>query len=470
VAALVLTSAVVLGVAALRLLPPLEHQLRRDEVTSLRDTAMGARPSFESLKPAQVRPGSWRLYHLARRLEHRTGARVLVFSGTGHLVLDTQPHRPGEFEEVPQVLVRHRTVTGIRLKAPEADEARVALPMTIHGRPYVLVLHKALDDASAAASAVRRAFTLASLVGLGVALVLGVGIAATLARRLRKLRDGTLLLAEHGPETELETDSSRDEVGDLARAFSTMQVRLAKQEDSRRKFVATASHELRTPLTALGMTLELLEDDLRRDPPDLRDAREQALQARLQSERLKGLAADLLDLSRLDADAPVRREPVDLAELRSTVLGEFGYGGWAPAELADGAPPSSCWAVCDPRAVVRIMRILVDNALRVSPPDEPVTVAVERRKGTALVTVTDRGPGVPEAERELVFERFYRGSRGGGHAGGFGLGLAIGRELAERMDGSLTLEPVDVGARFVLRLPAADPLHSPTEATAQTAS
>jgi signal transduction histidine kinase len=458
VAALVLTSAVVLAVAALRLLPPLEHQLRREEVTSLRNTAMASRATFEDLTTRQLRPGSPQLHRLARALERRTGARVLVFNRAGALLTDTQPHKqPGRFEDVPQALNRNRPVSGVHLRSSGADEAHVALPMTLDGKPYALVLRKPLDDATAAANSVRRAFTVASLVGLAVALVLGIGLAATLSRRLRRLRNATLLLAEQGPETELARDSSRDEVGDLARAFSTMQERLADQEAVRREFVANASHELRTPLATLRLMLELLEEDLNANPPDFDDAREQARQARVQSERLAGLAADLLDLSRLDADAPLRDEPVDLAELRRAVVSEFN-----DSRVVGNLSAEPCWANCDPSAVARIVRILVDNALRFSPADEPVEVEVGCENRSAIVSVADHGPGVPEQERERVFERFHRGSHDDVQPG-FGLGLAIGRELAERMGGSLTLDESETaGARFVLRLPAANPLEMPS--------
>jgi signal transduction histidine kinase len=106
----------------------------------------------------------------------------------------------------------------------------------------------------------------------------------------------------------------------------------------------------------------------------------------------------------------------------------------------------------DPGSVARIVRILVDNAVRLSPEGGQITV--ELRNGNhASVSVCDQGPGVAQEERELIFERFMRGRRTGGRAG-FGLGLAIGRELAERMGGELVLEEQRApGARFTLRLP-----------------
>jgi signal transduction histidine kinase len=101
-------------------------------------------------------------------------------------------------------------------------------------------------------------------------------------------------------------------------------------------------------------------------------------------------------------------------------------------------PPEPCWAQGDPGAVARIVRILIDNALRVAPPQSSIEVHAGTYGGWALLTVRDHGPGVAPAERELIFERFQRGSATGGRSG-FGLGLAIGRELAARMGGVLVL-------------------------------
>ncbi len=112
-------------------------------------------------------------------------------------------------------------------------------------------------------------------------------------------------------------------------------------------------------------------------------------------------------------------------------------------------PNGPCWGRGDPDAVARVVRILIDNALRYGGGrDIRVTTGED-----ATVEVADRGPGVPAEERERIFERFYRG-RARGSEGGFGLGLAIGRELAERMGGTLTLEDRHGGGtRFTLSLP-----------------
>jgi signal transduction histidine kinase len=241
-----------------------------------------------------------------------------------------------------------------------------------------------------------------------------------------------------------------------------MQEELRRQETARRAFVATASHELRTPLTMLQGTMELLAEDLRdgADGADLADAQEQVTRAQRELLRLSALAGELLDLSRLDAAVQLRSEPVELAELARAVAAEFALRARERGvEIEVIPPPGSCWGRGDPDAVARVVRILIDNALRYAPPRAPIRVRTCIDGESATIEVADQGPGIPEEEHEHIFERFHRG-RSAGSSGGFGLGLAIGRELAERMGGTLRLEDRpdgERGAHFVLTLPAAPP-------------
>jgi signal transduction histidine kinase len=214
-------------------------------------------------------------------------------------------------------------------------------------------------------------------------------------------------------------------------------------------------------------TMELLEEDLR-DGGDLQDAQDQVSNARRELLRLSALATELLDLSRLDAAVQLRSEPVEVGELARAVAAEFGLRARdRDVEIEVVPPPAACWGRGDPDAVARVVRILLDNGLRYAPPGEPIRVRAATHDDGATIEVSDRGPGIPEEEREHVFERFHRG-RGAGAASGFGLGLAIGRELAERMNGTLRLAPpVDGrGACFVLTLPAAAPAGRPKAVTA----
>jgi signal transduction histidine kinase len=230
-----------------------------------------------------------------------------------------------------------------------------------------------------------------------------------------------------------------------------MRARLHAEELGRQAFLSTASHELRTPLASLRGSVELLEEELQADAPDLEDARRRAAAARRQTDRMTALAEDLLDLGRLDAEAPLATEPVDLRELTGTVAGEV-----ASAALAGGVElrvdaPAPVWATGDPRAVARLLRILLDNAVRHgAPPGSEVTTAVDSADDRVRLRVSDEGPGVPEADRERIFGRFERGPT---TAAGFGLGLALARGLARQMGGDVRALPAPRGACFEVTLP-----------------
>ena len=479
------TAVVTLAVAAVALLGPLESRLRNAALTSLRtdSQALAVTADFKQLKlgyVAVLTPSARKDYSkgFAERqallkqqaaIDTRMGATVTLLgnpdarTGHGYLLLPlldyTDVTRDDPFNDVARAFRTGRwqksfgTIDGTQY-------AQVAIPLRIQGRKYVLALRRPIDEVPAAVAVVRTAFLTAALVALGLTLIVGIPLSARIVRRLRRLRESALQLAEGGPPVEVPVDRARDEVGDLARTFALMQSQLQRQEEARRSFVSTASHELRTPLATLDGMLELLAEDLRSGDPDLEDAQSLLERARAQSRRLGRLAADLLDLSRIDARVELRSEPVELTELSRAVLAEFelGTAERGIVTVLDDSP-GSVWALGDPGSVARILRILLDNAIRLSPVGGEVTV--ELRNGSkASLSVCDSGPGVAAEERELIFERFMRGRLTAGTAG-FGLGLAIGRELAERMGGELVLEDHEgPGAKFTLRLPVA---HAPEE-------
>jgi signal transduction histidine kinase len=312
-----------------------------------------------------------------------------------------------------------------------------------------LVVSRSLKAVQGARDVFVVGFERAAAVSLLIAAVLGFALATRLVRRTRALRGAALRVAAEGPGAAPPDVAGRDEIGDLARAFATMQERLGAQEEARKAFVATASHELRTPIAALQLRLGLLSEDLAADGSDVADAREQIAHAEAQTSRLAKLASDLLDLSRLDATVALRSEPVELGSLCHVTIAEFDPVPGPPVALDDRGGGT---ALADPGKVSQIVRILVENARGFAPPQQPVRVIVRG----ATIAVEDDGPGVAAEERDLIFDRFRRGSgREGGP--GFGLGLAIGRELAHRMGGELRLRGRASPTRFELVLrPAGD--------------
>jgi signal transduction histidine kinase len=450
--ALLLTSAITLGVAAAVTLSPLEHRLRREGEQNLQDTVLEARPRFDG---ALRRGGAARdsgLLAAAYDLQGRSEARVVVGQYPPAFRIDTDV---GALDSRVTLTAVSAILSSNVQSRIDGDELTVAMPFGSDEAPYVVVAQRRLTEVTTAVHQVRNALLAAAGVGLLVAVVLATAISGTLLRRLRRLRNVALRISSEGPDAPAPRDAGRDEVGDLARALARMQHELRLQEAARRSFVATASHELRTPLTMLQGTMELLEEDLR-DGGDLGDAQDQVADARRELLRLSALAEELLDLSRLDAAVQLRSEPVELGEVARAVAAEFELRARERDVRLDVRQPAvACWGRGDPDAVARVIRILLDNALRYGPPGEPVRVLARCEGARALAEVADRGPGVPEEERERIFERFHRGRAASGESG-FGLGLAIGRELARRMHGDLRIVE-GPGARFVLTVPVATP-------------
>ena len=467
--ALVATSALTLAVAAAALLPPLQDRLRTQRADDLEAATVADAGTFENTLRASLRrhrgePAALLVSGLtfdiqdkALNLRQRTGARVVV----DDQVPPTDPSRPPSIYDtdvaaslpVGQILRTLITQQDQRTVANGFVTVSVYLQPTAE-QPFVLVTQKPLTDVAAAVAQVRNAFIAAAGIGLIFAIILGVALSTTLSRRLARLRAAAVRVAAEGPDAPTPRDLGRDEVGDLARTLAAMQEALRRQEAARRAFVSTASHELRTPLTSVQGTLELLEEDLRDGRLDTSDAQEQIAGAQSQLRRLGRLAGELLDLSRLDADVPMRSEPVELGELCRAVGAEFEIRTRErDCAVVVEPPPGPCWASGDPGAVARVVRILIDNALRYSPPGGAVRVVPAYHGEHATVEVCDEGAGVHPDDRELIFERFERGSSQSG-SGGFGLGLAIGRELATRMGGTLELLPgaPGEGARFRLGL------------------
>lgn len=227
-------------------------------------------------------------------------------------------------------------------------------------------------------------------------------------------------------------------------------------EQMRRDFVANVSHEMRTPLSLVRGYVEALQDRLDSSPA----RREEILGIiRREMDRLDRLVSDLLELARLDSGQlrletePVALEPLVLYVIRKLRPLSERVGVTICPEIPPGLPP----LLADPDRLDQVMVNLLDNAVRHSPAGGTVTISARVRGDRVAVRVCDRGPGVPPAERALVWERFYRGRTGRrGEAGNAGLGLAIVRGIVSAHGGEVWVEePPGGGCAFCFTLPVA---------------
>ncbi|QDY79070.1 sensor histidine kinase [Streptomyces qinzhouensis] len=352
---------------------------------------------------------------------------------------DDDPERGQVSGKEPRFSRGEATVDGetaeYRFAAVEATTGG-GLTVTVYaGAPLAVEQH--------AVASVREAM----LAGLPVLLVVVGGVTWLVTRRaLKPVEDIRTEMAEITASEDLSRrvpePGTRDEVDRLARTTNETLAALEASVERQRRFVADASHELRSPIASLRTQLEVGEAH-----PELLDVPG----AVADTVRLQQLAADLLLLARLDAGERPGRAVVDLSALVREQVSQRGGPGRVPVTVtaADGVEVLGSAGQLD-----RVLGNLLDNAERHAAGE--VTVSVTREGGAAVLAVGDDGSGVPDAERERIFERFVRlDDARSRDEGGAGLGLAIARDVAERHGGTLTVgESRDGGALFVLRLPA----------------
>jgi signal transduction histidine kinase len=444
--ALIVIVAGALGIVYLAVVPRLESRLVNAKIQDLERASVAVENQFRQGNPLTD------YQRLAQFFSSSLSARVIVLErlqSSMISVADSNGTTSGGVRRDPvarEALETRRTATG-RVERAGSERAEVAIPLD---STTVVLLSAPLKDALADVSLVRRTLIAAGFAALALSLLVGALAAWRFTRRIRSLEDAAGRIAAGDFEQPV-VDPVQDEVGELAQAFDVMRLRLAHLDHARREFIANASHELRTPLFSLGGFLELLTDE----ELDERERRDFVEEMSGQVVRLTKLATDLLDLSRLDAgQLAVASTAVDLAMIARTLGEEVRAVAEGSGHVVKIDAEEPVIALGDDQRILQIARNLVENALKHTPSGTNVVVAAGVEDGQATLCVRDDGPGVPEGDREHLFERFYRAD--GGKASGSGLGLAIASELAVRMDGTVKLRATPGETVFALVLPAAD--------------
>lgn len=453
---------IAVSVNFLMVVPRLEQRLRHDRVDSLVETADRFESSFNQLvggyDPFLVSPAQGGVWNSPiDSIVASTGERaaVLRYSPT-----------PSPFE--PQFVVvydpTNQTSAGSRVSDIVASEAikskkttsgvsdfgsgpraEAASPLIVNGEAIGAVVYSSsLSSVNAIVKQQARRNVVAGIIALIVALVAGLLASSYMARRLRKLELAARQIAE-GNFTEPIVIDADDEIGEVARAFNTMQDRLGRADRARKAFIANASHELRTPLFSLGGYVELMrEEDL-----DDETQREFLNVMHEQIVRMTKLATDLLDLSKLDTGSlDIQPQQVNLRKLAEGVAREFDPQAANEQSDITVTVPEDLSALCDPDRTAQIIRILIDNALHHTPDGTAIEVSSDLENSRVTLNVSDNGPGIAPEDINRIFDRFHTGDK----TGGTGLGLSIAKELAEAMDSQLRVRSEPGATVFTLSL------------------
>ncbi|WP_299558477.1 HAMP domain-containing sensor histidine kinase [uncultured Mycolicibacterium sp.] len=306
-----------------------------------------------------------------------------------------------------------------------------------------LLLSKSLTPTTQVLKRLGTVLLIVGGVGVAVAAVAGGMVARAGLRPVARLTEATERVAR--------TDDLRpipvvgnDELARLTEAFNAMLRALAESRERQARLVADAGHELRTPLTSLRTNVELLMASMKPGAPQLPEEEMAGLRADVigQIEELSTLVGDLVDLTRDDAGAAVH-EPVDMTEVVDRCLERVRRRRNDITFEVDVQP----WQVIgDPAGLTRAILNLLDNAAKWSPPGGRVGLRLRQVDPVhAEVVVSDHGPGIPEHERHLVFERFYRSDTARSMPGS-GLGLAIVKQVVLKHGGALRITDTTPGA------------------------
>jgi signal transduction histidine kinase len=298
---------------------------------------------------------------------------------------------------------------------------------------------------------VNTSLVLSGLAALAFSLLLGIVISRIFTRPIRELTEAARKVANGNLNQHVEVRSN-DELGELSVVFNDMTAKLSQLIESRKRMTADIAHELRTPISVILGHAEGIHDGVLDASPETIEI------IRHESIRLEKLVNDLRVLALSDAgDLKLSPQPSSPIHLMQTVQNIFKYKAQSkeiklvldhPARLPD--------VMIDTDRMVQVFSNLVENALRVTPRGGSIRLAASERDHQVDMVVSDTGPGLPDGESELIFDRLYRTDQSRQRdQGGSGLGLAIARTLVEQQGGKIWAESIPgSGASIHILLPS----------------
>ncbi len=327
-----------------------------------------------------------------------------------------------------------------------ADYMDAAIPITRGGQRYIVYV---LDDRATVQSLNSEMFALileALVLGLIISVLLSFLLSKTMVTPLQRLTDGLREVAAGDYSKKLEV-TSRDEIGLLTESFNSMARQLetttaAQQaaEQMRKDFVANVSHELRTPLTNIRSYAETLSEGLNDLPPET--ARTFLDVILNETDRMTHIVQDLLTLSRFDSgrgELRLTRFPFADAvsdSYRAVLLDARKHAHTLRLLLPEGLPE----VLADHERVMQVMMNILSNAIKYTPDGGKITISAGQQGDRVWMAVDDNGIGIPEGDRDRIFERFYRVDKARSRqSGGTGLGLSIAKEIMNLHEGDLYL-------------------------------
>lgn len=390
-------------------------------------------------------------------LEELQVTRVVITNAAGLILYDSSQldNREGDYALMGEVVaaLRGEDVVGSEYREG-AFCSRAAVPMVYRGVTLGAVYLYEYDTQQAQVLlSIQSNLRYISLVICLVACLMVLVLAKALTRNTAVLLGGIRRVRE-GEYSHRVEPRGKDEMAQLATEFNQLTHRLQITEEARRRFVSDASHELKTPLASI----RLLTDSILQNPDvDPETVREFVHDIGEEADRLTRISQRLLTLTRLDAKAERRREPVELDDVVQKVVHMLRPLAQANQVDLYAVLQPDCTLLANEDDLYQVAFNLVENAIKYNLPGGRVDVKAHREHNCVLLTVEDTGVGIPEEDMPKIFDRFYRADKARSRAaGGTGLGLSIAKDAARLHGGHINVcRRTDVpGTRFEAVFPA----------------
>jgi len=382
-----------------------------------------------------------RLVETAERLDNSIDARVALYNSQGKLLVDSRSNSEAPLPRL--ALFRDRNTNILPIYRDADDQQWLYHLAPAQSGAYLLVAspRNSRPVLGTLRDEFLSPFIRGAVLALALALLLAFWIARWVATPLQRMTDAArdVSAGEYDP-IPLEGPG---EVRALAGAFNEMAERVQSSQRSQRDFIANVSHDLKTPLTSIQGFAQAILDGTAGDPDSLNQS------ARViydEAGRMHRMVLDLLELARLDSGiVGFERTPLNIGDMLNNVVEQFSLKAQdSNVDLllsSKGELPS---IIGDSDRLTQVFTNLVDNAIKYSPSGGKVEITVQNDGGWAMIEIVDTGPGIPPADLDRIFERFYQTdkSRQGGRGRSVGLGLAIAKEIVLAHGGEISAHNV----------------------------
>ena len=384
-------------------------------------------------------------------------SRLLVTDASGRVLYDTREtgRAVGSYALMTEVVQALRGNDAFySAYENNAFRSRAAVPVLYQNQIIGAVFAYEYDTEQAALLQGFQSNLRSLSIGItAIVLLLSVLLSKALTGRISELLEAIRRVRE-GAYSHRADVQGHDEIAQIATEFNSMTDQLQKTEAARRRFVSDASHELKTPLAAIRL---LTDSVLQTEGMDAATAREFISDIGQEADRLSRITEDLLRLTRLDNDVLSPADAVEMEPMLERVVRLMAFLAEEKNIDLSYEMEGGCTVFAAADEIHQIIYNLADNAIKYTRPGGAVQIALKREGTEAVLTVADNGIGIPEEDREHVFERFYRVDKARSRsAGGTGLGLAIVSDLTAKRGGSVAVAAREGGGSvFTVRLPLA---------------